>query len=124
MDDSTENSEAIRFATEALSMDKDKFLELAKKANELIELLQSSSANPVTIYYLSRAIDGYASERIELFGRMVEQNKPDGSTLSVENIKKACEELFAQALKEAAKDSLMHREMAADKKRTDLMGYA
>ncbi len=37
-------------------MDKDKFLEMTRRVNALIDYLQRSKANPVTIYYITRAL--------------------------------------------------------------------
>ena len=87
MDEATEkavaeNMEALAFVDRAIRMDKDKFLELSRKINELIEVLQRSGANPVTIYYLTRALDQYASDKLSGFGRTVEENRPEGSDLS------------------------------------------
>lgn len=136
MDDTTEravaeNMEALAFVDRAIRMDKDKFLELSKKISELIEVLQRSGANPVTIYYLSRALDQYASDKLSSFGQTVEENRPEGSDLTPQNLKKACDQLFAMALEDAAKMSkedqqrLVQEQMALEKKKADRpVGYA
>ncbi len=136
MDEPTEkavaaNMEALAFVDRAIRMDKDKFLDLTKKINELIELLHMSGTNPVTIYYLTRALDQYASDKLSAFGRSVEENRPEGSELSPETLRKACDQLFALALEDAAKMSkaeqqrLMDEQAALQKKRTNgLVGYA
>lgn len=136
MDETTEkavaaNMEALAFVDRAIRMDKDKFLDLSRKINELIEILQKSGANPVTIYYLTRALDQYASDKLSGFGRTVEENRPEGSDLSPENLRKACDQLFALALEDAAKMSkaeqqrLVEEQATLQKKRTNgLVGYA
>jgi hypothetical protein len=85
----------------------------------------------VTDYYLSRALDQYASDKITSFGRTVEQNRPEGSDLTAQNLQKACDQLFAIALEDAAKMSkedqqrLVNEQMAIEKKKADgLVGYA
>lgn len=136
MDETTEkavaeNMEALAFVDRAIRMDKDKFLELTRKINELIDILQRSGANPVTVYYLTRALDQYASDKLSGFGRMVEENRPAGSDLNPENLRKACDQLFALALEDAAKMSkaeqqrLVDEQAALQKKRNDgPAGYA
>jgi hypothetical protein len=136
MDDATEkavaeNMEALAFVDRAIRMDKDKFLELSKKISELIEVLQRSGANPVTIYYLSRALNQYASDKLSSFGQTVQENRPEGSDLAPQTLIKACDQLFALALEDAAKMSkedqqrLVQEQMAMEKKKADRpVGYA
>jgi hypothetical protein len=136
MDESTEkavaeNMEALAFVDRAIRMDKDKFLELSRKISELIEVLQRSGANPVSIYYLSRALNQYASDKLSSFGQTVQANRPEGSDLSPQTLTKACDQLFALALEDAAKMSkedqerLVQEQMALEKKKADRpVGYA
>jgi len=136
MDEATEkavaeNMEALAFVDRAIRMDRDKFLALSKKISELIEVLQTSGANPVTVYYLSRALDQYASDKLSGFGKTVERNRPEGSDLDADHLQKACDQLFAIALEDAAKMSkedqqkLVDEQMAVEKKKADSMvGYA
>ncbi len=136
MDEATEkavaeNMEALAFVDRAIRMDKDRFLDISRKVNELIELLQGSGTNPVTIYYLTRALDQYASDKLSGFGRTVEENRPEGSDLGPESLKKACDQLFALALEDAAKMSkedqqrLMEEHAESQKKSANgLVGYA
>lgn len=136
MDESTEkavaaNMEALAFVDRAIRMDKDKFLDLTRKINELIEVLQGSGTNPVTIYYLTRALDQYASDKLASFGRTVEEKRPIGSDLGPQNLQQACDQLFALALEDAArmsneeKQRLMDEQAAVQRKRTNgPVGYA
>lgn len=126
-----ENIEALAFVDRAIRMDKDKFLDLSRKINDLIEALQKSGANPVTVYYLSRALDQYATDKMSMFGQTVEENRPSGSDLSAESLRKACIQLFAIALEDAAKMSqedqrkLVDEQKAQEKRGSSrLMGYA
>jgi hypothetical protein len=126
-----ENIEALAFVDRAIRMDKEKFLDLSRKINDLIESLQKSGANPVTVYYLSRALDQYATDKMSSFGRTVEENRPSGSEISADNLRRACNQLFAIALEDAAKMSLEDQKRLVDEQRADekrdksrLMGYA
>lgn len=95
------NYESLAFVDGAIKMDKDKFLALTKLVNELIDSLQTSKANPVTIYYITRALDSYAGDRLRSFGKGVEEKKPDESNITADSLANACDQLFAQALEEA-----------------------
>ena len=125
-----ENYEALAFVDRAIRMDKDKFLDLSRKISELIDILQKSGANPVTVYYLSRALDQYATDRIVSFGQNLEENRPEGSELSAEKLQLACKQLFSIALEEAGRMSkeeqqrLVEEERTRSKKDTGLVGYA
>jgi hypothetical protein len=126
-----ENIEALAFVDRAIRMDKEKFLDLSRKINDLIESLQKSGANPVTVYYLSRAIDQYATDKMSNFGRTVEENRPDGSDLNADALRKACVQLFAVALEDAAKMSQEEQQKLVDehkahqkRSKTGLVGYA
>ena len=47
--------EALALVDDAIKLDKDKFLDLTRQVTSLIEYLQRSKANPVTIYYVTGA---------------------------------------------------------------------
>jgi hypothetical protein len=126
-----ENVESLAFVDRAIRIDREKFMDLSKKVNELIEAMQQSGANPVTIYYITRALDDYAADKLEAFGKVVEDNKAPESEISSERIRVACEQLFALALEDAAKmtteeQKKLLEEQAAEqkKKHGKLAGYA
>lgn len=126
-----ENIEALAFVDRAIRMDKDKFLDLSKKINDLIEALQRSGANPVTVYYLSRALDQFATDKMSSFGRTVEENRPLGSDLNADTLRKACVQLFSIALEDASKMSqeeqkrLVDEQSAQEKReKSRIAGYA
>jgi hypothetical protein len=122
-----QNIESLAFVDRAIRLDKEKFLELTRRVNELIEYLQKSGANPVTIYYITRALNGYATDKLEAFGRSVEGNLPEGSTITAESLKEAIDKLFALALEDAAKmtseqqQALVEQQLA--RKRAAEIGY-
>ncbi len=93
-----DNSEAMGFVIGALNLDKDRFIEVSQMVSSLIETLQRSGANPITIYYATRALEGYAQDRLSLFGEAVERSKSLGPNVTEESIRDACEDLFSFAL--------------------------
>jgi len=121
------NIESLAFVDGAIRMDKDKFLEMTRRVNALIDYLQRSKANPVTIYYITRALDGYASDKLKAFGRSVESSVPEDSTITAESLKKAVDRLFAIAIEDAAKmtaeeqQALVEQQLA--RKRQTEIGY-
>ncbi|HHT75115.1 MAG TPA: hypothetical protein PLI21_03285 [Methanomassiliicoccaceae archaeon] len=119
--------EALALVDDAIKLDKDKFLDLTRQVTSLIEYLQRSKANPVTIYYVTRALDGYASERIMSFGQAVERSRPEGSTMSAEHLKAAADKLFEIALEDASKMTKEEQqalvEQALARKRAAEIGY-
>mgnify|MGYP005834189387 CR=1 FL=1 len=123
------NIESFAFVDRAIRLDKEKFLELTRKVNQLIEELQRSGANPVTIYYITRALNGYASDRLEAFGKAVEKDRPPESTITAGSIKEACDNLFSIALEDAAKMTeaeqrkLIEEQLSGSKKKDPLAGY-
>jgi hypothetical protein len=126
-----QNFESLAFVDRALRLDREKFLELTKKLNELIDVLQKSGTNPVTIYYITRAIDGYAQDKLKAFGKAVEQDRPPESTITADNLKHACDQLFAVALEDAARMSseeqqklMVEQEDLRKKTSSRLSGYA
>lgn len=102
-ENTAQNIESLAFVDRAIRLDKEKFLEMTRRVNELIEYLQKSGANPVTIYYITRALNGYASDKLEAFGRSVEGNLPEGSAITAGSLREAADKLFALALEDAAK---------------------
>ncbi|NLK25252.1 MAG: hypothetical protein GX307_01580 [Euryarchaeota archaeon] len=121
------NIESLAFVDGAIRMDKDKFLEMTRRVNALIDYLQRSKANPVTIYYITRALDGYASDKLKAFGRSVESSVPEDSTITAESLKEAVDRLFAIAIEDAAKmtaeeqQALVEQQLA--RKRQTEIGY-
>ncbi len=93
------NGEAIGFVVGALNMDKDRFIEVSQMVSNLIESLQRSGANPITIYYATRALEGYAQDRLSSFSKAVEKKAPE-MNLTSESIQDACDELFSIALED------------------------
>jgi len=126
-EETAENLESLAFVDRAIRMDKDKFLEMTRRVNELIEYLQRSGANPVTIYYITRALNGYATDKLMAFGRSAESSMPEGSTVTAESLKEAADRLFALALEDAAKmtveqqQALVEQELA--RKKAANIGY-
>lgn len=122
-----ETVESLAFVDKAIKLDKEKFLEMTQHVNAVIEFLESSRANPVTIYYVTRALDGYARDKLMSFGRSAQENMPEGSTVTAESIKAAADTLFALALEEASKlskeeqQALVEQQLA--RKRAAEIGY-
>lgn len=120
--------EALAFVDSAIRLDKDKFLEMTRRVNSLIEYLEGSRANPVTIYYVTRALEGYAKDKLMSFGRVVERERPEGSSIAFEDIKAAADHLFSMALDDASKMTREEQqvlvEQALARKRASEIGYA
>lgn len=95
--------EALSFVDSAIRLDKERFLEMTRRVNSLIEYLERSKANPVTIYYVTRALEGYAKDKLEAFGKVVERERPEGSIIAAEDIRSATDRLFTIALEDASK---------------------
>ncbi len=88
------------FVIGALNLDKDRFIEVSQMVSSVIEMLQRSGANPITIYYATRALEGYAQDRLSMFGKAVERNETLGANVTEESIRDACEDLFSFALED------------------------
>lgn len=123
----TEMIESLAFVDHSIKMDKERFLEMTRHVNALIEYLQNSGANPVTIYYVTRALDGYASDKLGSFGRAVEKSMPEGSSITADSLRSAADKLFEMALEDASKmtreeqQALVEQQLA--RKRAAEIGY-
>lgn len=123
----TEMIEALAFVDSAIRLDKERFLEMTRHVNSLIEYLERSKANPVTIYYVTRALEGYATDKIMSFGQVVERERSEGSAITAKDIKAAADRLFSIALEDASKltreeqQALVEQAMA--RKRAAEIGY-
>ena len=119
--------ESLAFVDSAIKLDKERFLEMTRHVNGLIEFLENSRANPVTIYYVTRALEGYASDKLASFGQAVEKGRPEESTVPADSITSAADKLFAMALEDAAKltkeeqQALVEQQLA--RKRAAEIGY-
>ncbi len=119
--------ESLAFVDSAIKLDKERFLEMTRHVNGLIEFLENSRANPVTIYYVTRALEGYASDKLASFGQAVEKGRPEESTVTADSIMSAADKLFAMALEDAAKltkeeqQALVEQQLA--RKRAAEIGY-
>mgnify|MGYP000848854780 FL=1 len=123
----TEMIEALAFVDSAIRLDKERFLEMTRHVNSLIEYLERSKANPVTIYYVTRALEGYATDKIRSFGQVVERERSEESAITAKDIKAAADRLFSIALEDATKltreeqQALVEQAMA--RKRAAEIGY-
>jgi CHASE3 domain sensor protein len=119
--------ESLAFVDSAIKLDKERFLEMTRHVNGLIEFLENSRANPVTIYYVTRALEGYASDKLASFGQAVEKGRSEESTVTADSIMSAADKLFAMALEDAAKltkeeqQALVEQQLA--RKRAAEIGY-
>jgi hypothetical protein len=127
----TENAESLGFVYQALRLDMEGSKDLSLKVTELMQLLESSGANPVTIYYITRGLNHYAENKLEVLGQAVEKGFPEESTINPENLKKVCDLLFAIALEDAEAIPLeermrrLNKKQALQKKRPrSIEGYA
>lgn len=123
----TEMIEALAFVDSAIRLDKERFLEMTRRVNSLIEYLEGSSANPVTVYYVTRALEGYATDKIRSFGQVVERERPEGSIITAEDIISAADRLFSIALEDASRMTRKEQqalvEQALARKRAADIGY-
>lgn len=123
----TEMIEALAFVDSAIRLDKERFLEMTRRVNSLIEYLEGSSANPVTVYYVTRALEGYATDKIRSFGQVVEREQPEGSIITAEDIISAADRLFSIALEDASRMTRKEQqalvEQALARKRAADIGY-
>lgn len=119
--------EALAFVDSAIRLDKERFLEMTRRVNSLIEYLEGSSANPVTIYYVTRALEGYATDKIRSFGQVVERERPEESIITAEDIISAADRLFSIALEDASRMTRKEQqalvEQALERKRAADIGY-
>ena len=119
--------EAFAFVDSAIRLDKERFLEMTRRVNSLIEYLEGSSANPVTIYYVTRALEGYATDKIRSFGQVVERERPEESIITAEDIISAADRLFSIALEDASRMTRKEQqalvEQALARKRAADIGY-
>ncbi len=119
--------EALAFVDSAIRLDKERFLEMTRRVNSLIEYLEGSSANPVTIYYVTRALEGYATDKIRSFGQVVERERPEESIITAEDIISAADRLFSIALEDASRMTRKEQqalvEQALARKRAADIGY-
>ena len=119
--------EALAFVDSAIRLDKERFLEMTRRVNSLIEYLEGSSANPVTVYYVTRALEGYATDKIRSFGQVVERERPEESIITAEDIISAADRLFSIALEDASRMTRKEQqalvEQALARKRAADIGY-